>query len=133
MRKDRIRFVIYNIPAFLYAALIFYVSGLPNVSPPDLGVSWDDKIYHFGEYFVFSILINIALRYYSNKRIRTYLYLIAALISIVFAVTDEVHQYFVPGRETAFLDFLADSLGTIAGQLFLWLYFKLRSRQKAFD
>lgn len=43
----------------------------------------------------------------------------AALASIVlstlFGLSDEIHQYFVPGRDASALDLLADFLGSAAG------------------
>jgi len=40
------------------------------------------------------------------------------LISVLFAASDEIHQYFVPGRQCDIYDFLADTIGIILG-LFL--------------
>lgn len=133
MTRNKRSFLYYHLPAILYAMLIFYVSGLRDISPPSLGVGWDDKLYHFGEYFVFSLLIHIALRYYNRARIRDNIYIIGAIVSVVFAVTDEIHQYFVPGRESSILDLFADSLGAVLAQIVLWRFFKSRRTQKAID
>jgi VanZ family protein len=133
MTRIKRSFLYYHLPAILYAMLIFYVSGLREISPPSLGISWDDKLYHFGEYFVFSLLIHVALRYYSQARIRDNIYVIGAIISVVFAVSDEIHQYFVPGRESSLLDLLADTLGAVLAQFVLWRFFKSRNAQKAID
>ncbi len=40
---------------------------------------------------------------------------------MLFAVSDEFHQYFVPGRSAEFGDILAD----FAGILFGWLIYKI--------
>ena len=39
----------------------------------------------------------------------------AAAIGIAYAVTDEVHQAFVPGRHGAVLDVLVDAVGVLLG------------------
>ena len=41
--------------------------------------------------------------------------LAAITIAILYAATDEIHQYFVPGRICSFWDFLFDSLGAVVG------------------
>lgn len=126
------RFLIYHLPAFLYAALIFYVSSLQSISPPSIGFTWDDKIYHFGEYVLLSFFIFIALRYYRQDTIRKHLHLIAILIACCFAASDEIHQFFVPGRDSQLGDLLADSLGIVLAQLAIWWYLK-RKPQKSID
>jgi VanZ family protein len=126
------RFLIYHLPAFMYAALIFYVSGLKSVSPPSFGFTWDDKIYHFGEFALLSFFIFIALKYYRNDFVSKYIHLTAIAIACIFAVSDEIHQYFVPGRDSAIGDFVADSLGVILAQVVIWWYLK-RKPQKRID
>ncbi len=44
--------------------------------------------------------------------------LAAILITVVYAATDELHQYFVPGRNCSFWDFFFDSFGALSGVLF---------------
>ncbi len=41
--------------------------------------------------------------------------LTAVAIGIAYAVTDEVHQAFVPGRQGAVLDVLVDAVGVLVG------------------
>jgi VanZ family protein len=126
------RFIMYHLPALLYAALIFYVSGLRSISPPPFGFSWDDKIYHFGEYALLSFFIFIALKYYRQESIRKYIHLVAIVIACIFAASDEIHQFFVPGRDSQLGDLLADSLGAILTQVAIWFYLK-RKPQKSID
>lgn len=126
------RFMIHHLPALLYAALIFYVSGLRSISPPSIGFTWDDKIYHFGEYAMLSFFVFIALKYYRHEPIRKYIHIAAIIIACVFAVSDEIHQYFVPGRDSQIGDFIADSLGAILAQVAIWWYLK-RKPQKTID
>jgi VanZ family protein len=38
-----------------------------------------------------------------------------------FAITDELHQTFVPGRQGSFWDVVIDSLGAVGGLFALWL------------
>ena len=38
---------------------------------------------------------------------------------ILYATTDEIHQYFILGRSAEFRDVVIDSLGALAGMLFV--------------
>lgn len=51
----------------------------------------------------------------------------AFMISVFYATTDEIHQYFVPGRVGTWSDVLIDSLGIVLG---IMIYRKL-SKKKA--
>jgi VanZ family protein len=52
---------------------------------------------------------------FSKKRI----YIFSIIFSTFYALLDEIHQYFVPGRHFAITDLLIDFVGVIAG-LILW-------------
>ena len=131
-RKCLGTFLIFHLPAIAYAALIYYVSSLPDIHPPSFGTGWDDKIYHFGEYAVFSFFIYIALKYYRNGFIVRHIHFWSATIACLFAVSDEIHQYYVPGRDATYGDLLADCLGCIFIQIFLILILRF-IRQKRID
>ena len=71
------------------------------------------KLAHFTEYFILGILvINFITRY--DKKI-----IIAILLCIIYATSDEIHQIFVPGRSCQIIDIMIDSLGSIMG---IYLY-----------
>ncbi len=71
------------------------------------------KLAHFIEYFILGILvINFITRY--DKKI-----IIAILLCIIYATSDEIHQIFVPGRSCQIIDIMIDSLGSIMG---IYLY-----------
>lgn len=69
------------------------------------------KLAHFTEYFILGILvINMFNRdNISNK------YLISIILCIIYACTDEIHQFFVPGRSCQVTDVIIDSMGSIMG------------------
>ena len=71
------------------------------------------KLAHFIEYFILGILvINFITRY--DKKI-----IIAILLCIIYATSDEIHQIFVTGRSCQITDIMIDSLGSIMG---IYLY-----------
>ena len=73
------------------------------------------KLGHFTEYLVFGVLIVRALRDADEWRWRHAVMAIA--LATLYAVTDEVHQYFVPGRTAAVGDVVIDGFGAFAGQV----------------
>jgi VanZ family protein len=111
------RFLVYYGPLVLYAVLIFVVSSIPKLPSPDIGIVFIDKIAHFLEY---AVLVVLALRAFSRPPISAggyRLYLIGMLAALVYAVADEYHQSYVPGRTADWYDVLADSLGIGCGAM----------------
>ena len=53
----------------------------------------------------------------------------AALFCLLYAVTDEIHQLFVPGRSCEIRDMCIDSCGVLAGVVIILLIYKLRNRR----
>ena len=68
---------------------------------------------HFTEYAVLAMLIANALRQYSLPKKLSRLLPVA--VSAAYAVTDEIHQHFVPGRACRLLDMGIDTCGAIFG------------------
>jgi len=105
-------------PALLWAAAIFFVSSrskLPEL-PPGL-LSWD-KLHHCAAYAVGGA----ALAYARRARPAGPWPWAAALLGSLYGVSDEVHQLFVPGRNSDWHDWLADTVGVLAG-IFLYRTF----------
>jgi len=101
-------------PALAYAALIFFLSSIsryPEGLPFFFGL---DKIIHFIEYFFFGVLyyrwISSSDRFSARGRV----WAVTVFIGVFYALTDEWHQSFVPGRDASLWDWLFDSLGVIA-------------------
>ena len=105
-------------PALLCMAAIFFGSSRSTV--PRSGFAHSDKAAHFGAYAV----LGGALAYGGAATGVGALPLIA--VGSLYGVSDEVHQSFVPGRSPDPLDWVADTLGTIAGVLALSRYFSRR-------
>lgn len=78
-----------------------------------------DKIAHFVEYAVFGFLLLRALGIDKSKVFNIDVRLFVVIISVVFGISDEFHQAFVPGRDADIADFLFDGIGAFAGQLII--------------
>lgn len=85
-------------------ALIFYLSGQTGGGElPE----WTRKVAHFSEYALLAALWLWALA----PRLGARAFAVAAVISVLYAISDEFHQSFVPGRDADPFDALTDSLG----------------------
>jgi VanZ family protein len=72
------------------------------------------KVAHFAEYLVLSVLLYRAVRVGRRWDLRAAG--IAIAIAGLYAISDEFHQWFVPGRTAAATDCLIDVSGAMAGQ-----------------
>jgi len=89
------------------AIIIFYLSSLTfkNKGSSSGNVSY---IYHFSIFFLLGFFFLISIK---RKNI-----LIGILILFIYAISDEIHQLFVPGRSFSIIDIFTDFLGiTISG------------------
>ena len=114
----------YKYLVLLYALLIFTVSAIPGISPPSFGFKFEDKILHFIEYSIFSFLLFMAFFTSRKEFFKKNVFFLCCFIGIAYAISDELHQRFVPGRSCDVFDFVADSLGILVIQICIWLYLK---------
>jgi VanZ family protein len=100
-------------------AAIFIVSSLPN---PQIGGETPDYALHTLEYFLLALLLIrlFLVRQASldkNER-RNFISwrqacLFGMIIAVSYGVSDEIHQYFVPGRYCSLYDVFSDTAGAI--------------------
>ena len=121
-------------------AIIFLLSNIPHLALFDSVMSASlRKLFHnysmsLGGVGFFSYTINLHPDYLLHKFGHIILYgllgaavyiatgrstLAAVLICIIFAVSDEYHQLFIPGRSSRFFDIVLDSVSALASILFL--------------
>lgn len=76
------------------------------------------KLAHMSEYAIFAWILvgNFAL--YGKTKSHRYIWAWAG--AVCYAVTDEIHQLFVPGRAGLFSDVCVDGAGAFLGLLFMW-------------
>lgn len=67
------------------------------------------KLAHFTEYLVLGLLT------YNLFKDKKYSLVISIIFCYVYAVSDEIHQLYVPGRSCQILDILIDTAGSITG------------------
>ena len=84
------------------------------------------KIAHFVEYMILGGLSAASWVLYQEeeKENRKPFFLIAWGFCVLFAVLDELHQAFVPGRTSSIRDILLDSVGALFGAFLVALIVK---------
>ncbi len=103
----------------LWAGLIYLGSSLPGASVSSNTVAdfVAHKFVHLLEYFVLYILLYRAGGSFWQ----------AILTLVAFAIGDEIHQSYTPGRQAKFTDVLIDLASGLTGALvckFIWRYIK---------
>lgn len=56
------------------------------------------------------------------------MFLITIVICFLYAVSDEIHQYFVPGRACRLFDVLIDISGSVFFCLLYFVYLKITNK-----
>lgn len=100
------------LPVLLWMAIIFYLS-----AQPDLRITenkWDFLLRKAAHMFFFGVLFFLVYRAYGFTHMR-----VAFALTIGYAVSDEIHQHFVPTRHGVPFDIVIDTIGMI-GMALLW-------------
>lgn len=108
----------------LTAMAIFYLSSL-TFPPSPYTTSLNAIIYHFTSFFFLSFFLLPAIIKGKNKN---FIFL-AVIIAISYALSDEIHQLFIPGRYSSFSDFLVDSAGVLSASFIYTLSLRLRKNR----
>ena len=116
--SNRKHFLKFWLPVYVYAGLIFIHSSLST--PPLVPRIWQgDKLLHLLEYAIFGYLIARAAKNAVSLELNAHFRIFAICVAVIYGLSDEFHQYFVPGRQADILDVLADGLGAFLGQMVL--------------
>ena len=106
----------YTVITICYMLLITLLSHVPREDIPKDILSGPDNIdlfFHFTEYSILGFLLFKSIT--SDESLIFHPFYGSFLIGISFAILDEVHQSFVPGRHMSSMDMIFDSLGILFG------------------
>jgi hypothetical protein len=95
-------------PALVLMAIIFLLSATPSDEMVNFG-SYDflvKKVAHMAGYGMLALAFLRGLGYQRKNHI-----LIVLLLVFLYAISDELHQSFVPGRNASSMDVLIDVVG----------------------
>lgn len=106
-------------PVVAYMAAIFYFSA--QSSPPTPG-GLPDKLAHAIEYFGLGVVVFRAVAGGLGARVTAGRAMATMIIAVAFAVSDEVHQLFVPNRMPDAGDVVADAAGASVALFACWAW-----------
>ncbi|MGB9637244.1 MAG: VanZ family protein, partial [Microgenomates group bacterium] len=113
------RIVIFWLPTVFWMCLIFFLSSFHKLQASPIG--WQDfiirKIAHFSEYFILYLFFYRSVKNttkFSSRKV----FLLAFVLTIFYAISDEYHQTFVFGRTGRPFDIGVDSFGALLGLIF---------------
>ncbi len=101
----------------LIAIAIFYISSLTFESIGGSGgIGYKALAYHILMFFLFGFFLTIAI---AKGKYESFI-LLATILALIYGISDELHQFFVPGRIPALSDVALDFIGiSIASTLYL--------------
>ena len=108
----------YWLPPLVWMALIYYGSAQPTL--PSLSHSLLDSLLKYGAHFVeYAVLAALWYRAIYSRFPHPKIQPLALLIVVIYALSDEFHQSFVPGRSATWQDVAVDVIGG-ASALLVW-------------
>lgn len=109
------------LPPVLWLLFIFVLSSMSIPVAKLKAFRHQDKLVHFIEYGVLGMLLVRGVFLSMERRRRNYW--LCILVAVLYGLTDEFHQLFVPYRTADWMDWVADSLGIFVFA-WTWLAFK---------
>lgn len=113
---ERVESIVRTIPVIVYLVAIHLLSSVEGDSLPSL---IDDRIAHFVEYFGLCVLLYVAVSGFDRVGRRWTVCFSVVLFAAVYAVLDEWHQSFVPGRDSSIKDIGFDIAGASCASLLI--------------
>lgn len=117
-----------TIPMFLVMGTLYFLSDQPGDTlylPQVVGI---DKLAHAVAYGVLAATIIFALGGENKERFWGVV-IFTPLACLIYGISDEFHQFFVPGRMPSSADILADVCGSLIVSL-LWAAWETKRRSR---
>jgi VanZ family protein len=120
------------LPPFCWALLIFDLSS-HSFADSTLPFNHFDKLIHAGIYGILCFLFYRAFLQMQTIWWKEKAVTLSLLFSILYAISDEIHQMFVPMRTPDMMDILADSMGAGLFLIGVWSirFFQFRKEKKS--
>ena len=79
------------------------------------------KAGHLSEYAILATVAARAFRGSSHQFLKQHWFTLSLLLAVLYALSDEFHQSFVPSRTASYHDSLIDSTGALLALIVIWL------------
>ncbi|MDM7998197.1 MAG: VanZ family protein [Acidobacteriota bacterium] len=102
-------------PAVLIMSIIFIASATPGSKMPEFGY-WDLGVKKGGHMIGYALLgAAFCHALHGTRRAAKHFFIWAFVLTVLYAMSDEVHQTFTAGRTPAILDVGIDAIGGCMG------------------
>jgi hypothetical protein len=117
--------VLRMVPMVAAMGTIFFLSHQSGDNLPDLSLPGTDKLAHLAVYSLLAgtVLFSFCEELKSHHH-RTVMFM-TIVICVLYGITDEFHQSFIPGRFVSILDIVADCAGAVTACV-LWEWWRKR-------
>jgi VanZ family protein len=116
-------FLRYWLPPLAWMGLIFFFSAQPDL-PQAPGPWLDTVLKKTGHAMAYGVLawlyLQVLGQHFGAGRSRAILRIVSIGLAAVYALSDEYHQTWVPGRDGNLLDVAVDGLGACGAMLLHW-------------
>ena len=112
--NQKFRKALFRLPAILLAVAIWMLSSQSTLPQPKGIFGWD-KFQHMLAYLALAGTIGLWVSSAFWSRRPVIAFFAVSLVASFYGAIDEVHQYFVPGRNCNIWDWIADTLGAVIG------------------
>jgi len=106
----------YWLPEAAWMGLIFFVSSVPQGKVVSI-FSFQDIVFHIFAYLILALFFSRALKNTNPDITVAQAVIFTIAFGIVYGLSDEFHQSFVPGRSVSGFDVFLDGIGSIAGSI----------------
>ncbi len=132
--RNKLRLAVWA-PVLAWMLLIFALSSIPDVPnrqglPHARSQELDDRVREVAHVVEYGVLAGLLWRAVAPGGSVRSAALWAASLSLAYALSDEFHQSFVPGRTCSIQDWLVDALGIALAVLVLAAYRRHNARLK---
>ena len=118
-----LKFLNTHLPWILIIILVAIQSNVSDNSSTH-PLEYSDKLVHFTIFGVLGWLFARAIFKTDNNFLKRNYFIMVLIFVTIFAITDEIHQSFVPGRDADVFDLVADISGAL---LFLLIFSRKKS------
>lgn len=116
------------LPPLAWMGLIFFLSAQPSL--PSAPGRWDVLLKKTTHAVAYAILTWLYMRALRGRWDDTVVRVVGIVLAVAYAISDEYHQTFVPGRSGSWVDVAIDGVGILVATAVDWQY-GVRSRSRA--
>ncbi len=112
-------FISFVLPPIVWMAVIFTLSSMPQSRFPVIPIPHIDKVVHICIFFILALLIDRSVRHQTIvPSLQRHHFLLTVAVVVLYGMSDEFHQIYVPTRSPDIADLVADSIGGLLYVLF---------------